>query len=356
MMYKFQFKVVKDKHTDKRRCLTVGKIYEAIDGKFKDDKGITFDKWDNPDNAKGDTPFERLCDWWKDWYEFELVEDNKCKFKVGDKVRVCKIPTTSNPQKKKHLGEVFTIRAVCDDALYPYAMVGDNHWFWNDSELELATETVSNEKIVITVDGRTTLARLYKDGKVVKSAEARCCPEDTFDFTVGANLAYNRLMGVPTGEEKKEESKPVEPPKPKYYNGNVVCVKSSFPEYWTPGKIYEIVDGNVVDNGGDKRYFRITNVEQTRHMGSDRNEFIPLVDDINPDRPLTTEQLMKMDGKKVWLSSIFNGIENFTDEYCGWATVRDEELKDSDHSLLYFITENGGRFGFKAYLREQKAK
>jgi hypothetical protein len=52
-----------------------------------------------------------------------------------------------------------------------------------------------DSKIVITRDGATTLARQYQDGKVIKSAEAKCSPSDTYDFSIGANLAYDRLMG-----------------------------------------------------------------------------------------------------------------------------------------------------------------
>ena len=60
----------------------------------------------------------------------------------------------------------------------------------------------SSEKIVITHDGKTTLARLYENNKVVKSAEAKCDPRDEFDFAVGAKLAFERLT-----EEKKEAPK-----------------------------------------------------------------------------------------------------------------------------------------------------
>lgn len=60
-----------------------------------------------------------------------------------------------------------------------------------------------NQKIVITVDGTTTTARLYENDKVVKSAQAKCNPEDKFDFNVGARLAFDRLVGEKT--ETKEE-------------------------------------------------------------------------------------------------------------------------------------------------------
>jgi hypothetical protein len=73
-------------------------------------------------------------------------------------------------------------------------------------------------KIVITTDGTATLARLYDGDKVVKRAEAKCAPSDTYDFTTGANLAYDRLMRPdrltattpkPEPEKKPEPKEPV---------------------------------------------------------------------------------------------------------------------------------------------------
>jgi hypothetical protein len=52
-----------------------------------------------------------------------------------------------------------------------------------------------NKKIVITADEKETLARLFEGGKVVKSATAKCSPEDEFDFATGARLAFDRLLG-----------------------------------------------------------------------------------------------------------------------------------------------------------------
>lgn len=210
MLYKFRFKVVEATGNDQSKCLTVGKTYEVVDGKFKDDTNAIFNAWDNPANSKGDTPFERLCDWWKRWYKFKLVEEH-----------------------------------------------------------------ATNEKIVITVDGRTTLARLYKDGKVVKSAEARCCPEDKFDFAIGANLAYARLMGVTIADEEKKED-----PKPKYYSGKVVCVDSSYCRDFTVGKIYEFDNGKVMDNTDYVRpcCYSVTDLDDD-YMRSWHYKFIPLVEE-----------------------------------------------------------------------------
>ena len=59
---------------------------------------------------------------------------------------------------------------------------------------EDAWEKISPSKIVITSNGKTTLARLYDCKRVIRRAEAKCSPEDTYDFATGANLAYDRLM------------------------------------------------------------------------------------------------------------------------------------------------------------------
>lgn len=67
-------------------------------------------------------------------------------------------------------------------------------------------ERVGDEKIVITTDGAETLARLFDGNKVVKTATAKCSPADTFDFATGAEIAFNRLMGV---KAVKEEKKPL---------------------------------------------------------------------------------------------------------------------------------------------------
>ena len=53
-------------------------------------------------------------------------------------------------------------------------------------------------------------------------------------------------------EEIQEPEKPVEPEKPKYYNGKMVCVDNGEYSWWTVGKIYEYKDGIVTTDDGDK--------------------------------------------------------------------------------------------------------
>jgi hypothetical protein len=124
------------------------------------------------------------------------------------------------------------------------------------------------KKIVITTDCvKITTATLYEDGKKVKTATAKCCTEDTFNFIVGAKLACERLS---------------EPPKPKYYNGKVVCVNNiNNTQAYTIGKVYEFIDGRMTDDLGQLMprtcFDKITSFEHWNKWTSAK--FIPLVED-----------------------------------------------------------------------------
>lgn len=113
----------------------------------------------------------------------------------------------------------------------------DGHCWWVGSN---NVRRIGDKKIVITTDGTETLARLYEGNKVVKSATAKCSPEDEFDFNTGARLAFDRLFEATT--EKKEE----------YYNGKVVCVADYYTDF-TVGKVYTFVNGQTKDDSGTAR-------------------------------------------------------------------------------------------------------
>lgn len=51
------------------------------------------------------------------------------------------------------------------------------------------------EKIIITREGKKTIAKYYVNGEVMEKGLARCCPEDTFDFATGAKIAFDRMLG-----------------------------------------------------------------------------------------------------------------------------------------------------------------
>ena len=167
---------------------------------------------------------------------------NNMKYKVGDKVKLVGYPR-SVCDKAKHYGKIATITRVEEYAPYPYIVNIDGvnlHWCWCDAEFE----PVNNyQKIVITTDGKTTLARLYDGKKVIKRAEAKCSPDDEFDFNAGAELAFNRLMG-----KDKAPSTEWEVVKRKAKKGDYIRLTTtsfSFNEVGDILKVHRIAEGLV---------------------------------------------------------------------------------------------------------------
>lgn len=269
------------------------------------------------------------------------------KYKIGDKVRIVSKKTgvcwNSEGKMDKWLGKVMTIRDTLPGGIYSMKeddgeFYGDG-WCWHEEMIEGLAPEQPKQKVVITTDGKTTLARLYDGKKVIKRAEAKCSPDDKFDFNVGAELAFSRLMGKEAPEFKykagdkvvviantchhgakvgqvitltdnnvggwgkdhwhyKENSgyiwerdfaPYVEPSKPEVYNGKVVCIKTAYP-WWTVGKVYEVKDGIITADNGYQYpkldNYRYKDAEDVRHAGctkgknyNHKNEFIPLVED-----------------------------------------------------------------------------
>ena len=83
----------------------------------------------------------------------------------------------------------------------------NNKCWWSTFELVPQSQQQIHQEIKIFKSFRSNNvnALMYKDGKVVKSAVAKCHPDDKFNFEVGAKLAMERLMGK--GEIKEEDFK-----------------------------------------------------------------------------------------------------------------------------------------------------
>lgn len=188
------------------------------------------------------------------------------KYKVGDKVRIVRkwgegCHQNSKGMMDKWLGKVMTIRVAYEDCTYGMQEdKGENGgiaWLWNE---ECIAGLACEKKIVITSEGEKTFARLYDGKKVVKTATAKCSPDDEFDFETGATIAFERLFD----NVEKEE--------PKYFNGKAVCVNGDIG--FTIGKIYEFVDGRCFD---DQKTLRPTcgKCEDLAFFG---DVFIPIVE------------------------------------------------------------------------------
>lgn len=163
-------------------------------------------------------------------------------YKVGD---LAKITGSSNSHWFK-AGETVRLKRNCGGELHVWTaeyLDGHDFWYVRESDMAPVKPATMPQKIVITTDGKTTLARLFDGKTMVKRAEAKCAPSDVFDFGVGAELAVKRLMGEKPVTEPAKEGEPVK----------LYCIKSYDPgSAFTKGKIYTIgEDGHVeqYDNG-----------------------------------------------------------------------------------------------------------
>lgn len=116
------------------------------------------------------------------------------KFKVGDKVRILDGSKIKNYaggwilKMGRHVGEVHEISNVEHLSSYStnYRLEGVAY-VWDERGLERC----GNETIVIYRKDNEVIAL---DKRTGKKAIAKCSPEDTFDFNIGAKLAFDRLM------------------------------------------------------------------------------------------------------------------------------------------------------------------
>jgi hypothetical protein len=201
------------------------------------------------------------------------------KFKVGDMV-VGNHPTRYGITSEGWIGKV--VYVYMDGRIRVRGeWNGDSRYFVVYPQyFDLYVEKKTEEKIVITHDGKTTTTTLYREDGSKEQATARCCPEDTFDFNVGAKLAMERLM-----EKVAPVTEPKKPEPPKYYNGKVVHIGTLNGLFvpvskFTVGKIYEVVDGVITSDTGYRsdKYFTLESL--SHGMG---NKFIPLVEDVKND-------------------------------------------------------------------------
>ena len=176
------------------------------------------------------------------------------KFKVGDRVKVRSwedmekqygldaygnINTPSNPfvtSMREYCGKVATISTVDEDyhGYSTYTIKNGSIWDFTDAMFEPG---VIHNTIVIYTKGNQVIAI---DKATGKKGVATCSPEDTFDFYTGADLAFERLRG---------RAKPAKEKTPKYYNGEIVCVKTEASNF-TAGKIYRVKNGKFIDDYG----------------------------------------------------------------------------------------------------------
>lgn len=104
----------------------------------------------------------------------------------------------------------------------------------------------NKQEIHITTDGKITYAVLKQNGKILSRSEAKCHPDDKFDFETGAKIALDRL------EIKKEVKQPENPFKPgdivEYISDEVSRFDAIyFPPKGTRGEVLELDNHKSVD-------------------------------------------------------------------------------------------------------------
>lgn len=189
------------------------------------------------------------------------------KFKVGDKI----IAKKNAPYSITTNGWIGIVTEVTGDGLITAISKSDCRYHFRYLQ-EKYFDLVSESKIVITTDGvKTVTAKLYEGKKVIKTTEAKCSPEDKFDFGIGAALTVERLLGNPKATIKEE----------KYFTGKARCVKARN-DFLTEGKIYEFINGRSVDDNGIQFPYA-TQIKSLTHLNKIMcSDFEEVTDDESP--------------------------------------------------------------------------
>ena len=156
------------------------------------------------------------------------------KFKVGDKVRILDGSNIEGyvgkwvPEMKSYVGNIVSIEGVSLGFFGTgYYLSGCDAYVWDERGLEL----VKNEQISIFRKENKVIALNKATGKM---GVAKCSPEDKFDFSIGAKLAFERLIGESETKEIIDE--------PKFKVGDIVEVfsKQSTIPFGTRGIIKKV--------------------------------------------------------------------------------------------------------------------
>lgn len=191
---------------------------------------------------------------------------NKAGFKVGDKVRYL-TPTVGGVKSLRGLtgtikyvndmgAEVAfkTTNGVKNYALANYEMIKVNNvpvTTTPTTPREMAND--KNNVWAISImpapfDRERTVADLIVNGRIVDTvAVSRWHEEDKYDIGMAAYEAIKQMFDI---KDKKIEKVSDNKTTPKWFNGKVVCVKGNLS--FTTGRIYDVVDGALIDNVGDE--------------------------------------------------------------------------------------------------------
>ena len=191
---------------------------------------------------------------------------NKAGFKVGDKVRYL-TPTVGGLKSLKGLrGTIKYVNDIgaevafkTDRGVQVYALNNEDMIKVNNAPVtttptnprEMAND--KNNVWAISImpapfDRERTVADLIVNGRIVDTITvSRWHEEDKYDIGVASYEAIKQMFDI---KDKKIEKVSDNKTTPKWFNGKVVCVKGNLS--FTTGRIYDVVDGALIDNVGDK--------------------------------------------------------------------------------------------------------
>ena len=194
---------------------------------------------------------------------------NKAGFKVGDKIRYL-MPTVGGVKSLR--GLTGTIKYVNDmgaevafkttNGVKNYALANYEMIKVNNAPVTTTPTTpreMANDKnnvwaisiMPAPFDRERTVADLIVNGRIVNTITvSRWHEEDEYDIGVAAYEAIKQMFDI---KDKKIEKVSDNKTTPKWFNGKVVCVKGNLS--FTTGRIYDVVDGVLIDNVGDKFYY-----------------------------------------------------------------------------------------------------
>ena len=118
------------------------------------------------------------------------------EFKVGDKVSLKNCSKKDNTYK----GIIVDINYLRNNANVKFEGI-KQILICSISNIELLNEN-KNKSIHIYANGTTTTAVLKENNNVIKTAIAKCNPDDTYDFESGARIAFDRLVKNNNSEYK----------------------------------------------------------------------------------------------------------------------------------------------------------
>ena len=122
------------------------------------------------------------------------------EFRIGDRVRA--IHDDRGRRLEGKIGTVVEVEGFCVGVNFDSEIDGHtcgglarmgHGWYLPESYLEYVGRCNEYNKVIITIEDKTTIATLMKGRLVLGTAKARCSPNDRFDPLVGAQIAIQRL-------------------------------------------------------------------------------------------------------------------------------------------------------------------